>query len=333
MCKDSLLLIKSIGLPGLIEGDDLSPNEALRLLPLAELNKIPLLFLESLPKTKEHHILKTRFLQYRKRYEDTLDLVAITSKLLDELGILHTFFKTLRPFSYTPADVDVLFWSKEYFIKATRAFAKRGFKPLDRDLYGLTMSSPNYRVNLDLTTAITVSNFIYLDKRLLFDYVGEFEVEGSRIRSLQPPVDLVAIAAHSMYKEQMYTLSDYYTFALSSEYYKEALQIAESTHTKYSFKMALKLAYSITTTVFGLDNILANRLENLFHRIDMGKKVQADKHFEFPKKYAPDKILKGLLKKNIEDPISRKSLPRAIKSSFQPNFINKLLKHILRKGY
>jgi len=47
--KDALSLVKSIGLPGLIEGENPPLNKALSLLQLAELNKTPLHYLESLP--------------------------------------------------------------------------------------------------------------------------------------------------------------------------------------------------------------------------------------------------------------------------------------------
>ena len=49
-CADAVLLLKSIGLPGIIEGEDPSLYKASALLPLAELNKIPLLYLESIRK-------------------------------------------------------------------------------------------------------------------------------------------------------------------------------------------------------------------------------------------------------------------------------------------
>lgn len=327
------MLIKSIGLPGIMEGENPPLNKALSLLQLAELNKIPLLYLESLRKSRKHPLLKAQLSYYRDKHRKTLELTVLVCSLLDEAGIPYTIFKTLKPFPPTPADIDVLLGSSKGLTKASKILEERGFKPLNRDLYGLTMLSVDQGVNVDLTTEVAASSFIYLDKSLLYKHITEVKVDGFKVQTLQPHADLVVVAAHSLYKEQMYTASDYYTFALSSQHYQEALKLAERAHTKFALETALKLTHDITIHAFGSDNSLIESLKNPLQTVDMNRRIQTSKSFDLPMKYSPHTLIRGLSRKLLEDSVSRNSLPTALKSILQPKFINRLLEHITRKGY
>lgn len=331
--KDALSLVKSIGIPGLVEGEAPPPNKASRLLQLAELNKVPLLFLESLGKFGRHLTVEAQLSHCRSKHRKTADLITIISSLLEESGVRYAIFKTLKPFSYTPADIDVLLWSSRDLAKASKILEKRGLRPLDNDLYGLTMCSVDHDINVDLTTEVAVSSLIYLDKSLLFEHVHQVKVGGFEVQSLKPYADLVTAAAHCMYKEQMYTLSDYYTFALSSQHYQKALELAENAHAKFALETALKLTYDITINAFGSNNTLIEKLRNAIKTLSPNTIIQANKPLDIPIKYPPHVLLKGLHEKILEDPISRNSIPNAIKSTLQPRQINKLLAHITRKGY
>ena len=328
--EDTLLLVKSIGLPGLIEGENPPLNKTSSFLQLAELNKIPLLFLEFHSEFGKH--LKAQLSSYWEKHRKTLKLTALVSSLLEESDICYTIFKTLKPFPHTPADIDVLLRSGKDLLKASQILEKGSLKPLDKDHYGLTMLSVNHGLNVDLTTEVAVSSFIYLDKSLLFKHMTGVEIADFKVQTLQPPADLVTVAAHSLYKEQMYTLSDYYTLALSSQHYKEALKLAEDSHASFALEVALKLTRNITVNAFGSDNNLIEMLENALQIVN-NEGIQAVKRFDLPMKYPPQTLLRGLLKKLLEDPVSRNSLPTALKSALQPNFINRLLDHITRKAY
>jgi len=333
MCKDSLLLIKAIGLPQLLEGENPQHNEASKLFQLAELNKITLLFLESLKGFRKPPPLESQLARYRDRHQRTLDLITLVSSQLNSLEIRYTLFKTLKPFPYTPADIDILLWSKRGLSKTSHGLEKKNLKPLDWDLHGLTMFSFDHGINVDLTTEIAASSFVYLDKKALFEHSSQVKVHGSKVQTLQPYADLVVVAAHCMYKEQMFTLSDYYTFGLLSRYYQEALEFAEKTHAEFALETALKLTHDITISAFGSDNALAKRLENSLQKMDMSRMPRMDKNFDLPIKYPSRIVLRGLFEKILEDPITRNSLPAALESTLQPKSINKLLTHMKRKGY
>jgi len=331
--RDTLLLVKSIGLPELVEGEPQPLNKALSLLQLAKLNKIPLLFLESQRKFRNYPPLQAQLSHYRDKHKETLDLTALVSSLLEESGMHYTIFKTLKPFPYTPADIDVLLWSNRDLTEASQILKKKGLKLLDRDSFGLTMFSVDYDINVDLTTEVGASSFIYLDKSSLFEHSCQVKDNGYKVQTPQPYVDLVVVAAHCMYKEQMYTLSDYYTFALSSQYYQEALEFAKKTHAKFALETALKLTHDITINSFGSDNAVAKRLRNSLQGIGMSRMIRIDKNLDLPVKYPSRIVLRGLLEKIREDRNTRNSLPIALKSTLQPKSINRLLTHIKRKGY
>jgi len=328
-----LLLARSIGLPGCVEGEPPPPNLALSLFELAVLNKIPLLFLESLRSLDDYPFLEAQLSRYRQSHERTLDLITLVSGLLQASGIRYTVFKTLKPFSYTPADIDVLLWSREDLTRTSQILEKEDLKTLNGDLYGLTMFSVGHSMNVDITTEVAASSFVYLSKKALIEHSTEAEIHNVKVKALHPSADLVAVAAHCLYKEQMYTLADYYTFALSLPHYERALQLAEKTRTKFALSIALKLAYDITLNAFGPDNYLMERLSSLLQTIDLSEVMRTGRSLELPVKYSSHWLLRGLLEKILEDPVSRDSLPEALQSAVQPGFFRKLMRHMKRKGY
>ena len=331
--NDVISSIKLIGIPNMIEpATSLEVDRAIELFPVAKLNKIALLFLESL-KFGDHSTLEAHLSCYRSKHMKTLALTSLVSDLFEEEHIQYAIFKTLKPFPYTPSDIDVLLCSTDELSNASQILEKKGLRSIEKDFFGLTMFSGEYGLNVDLTTEVAVSGLIYLDKNLLFNHVSQVKVNGFKVQTLSPHADLVTTAAHCMYKEQMYTLSDYYTFALSSKHYEEALKLAEKAHAKFALETALKLTYIITISAFGSGNTLVERLKNSINTFDLNTIIQTRKLLDLPIKYPSYVLLKGLSQKILEDPVSRNSLPKVIKSTIQPKFFSKLLEHITRKAY
>lgn len=324
-------LVRLVGIPNLV--DPVLPFEisnVLKLFRLARLNKIPLLLLESMKKSGRAQVPEDQLSYYRKRHRQTLNLIALVSALLERSGIRHTIFKTLKPFPCTPVDVDVLLWSKEDYPAASRILERRGLRPVGGDLYGSTLYSSDYHLSVDLTTEVAVSGFIYLDKNSLFSQVDCVKINDLEVRTLQPQAELVTVAAHCMYKEQMFILSDYYTFALSSRYYREALEFAERANATFALEEALRLTYDITLNAFGSDEGISERLLDGLRAVGVRPTKYAGKCLRLPVKYPRRTIALGLSKKIIEDPVSRSSLPSALQSTLKPCFVAKLKDHISR---
>ena len=328
----STLIVKSIGIP-----DVCSPNLAhLRIenvpsfLQIAEKNKISLLFLRAIVSGVDGHPFMSALLQYEQRYQRTLELVKFVASILEKEKISYTLFKTLKPFPYVPSDVDILLWSNNDLKIFERRLNSENCVSLERDAYGVTMFSPTHKLNIDLTTQIAVSGMVYLNKELIFDHISEIEFHGNTVRTLEPAAELLAVTAHSIFKEQMFTLSDYYTLVLLAQHWGEASKLAEKLHLKHALETVLRLTETITLNAFGSLNPLSKKT------IALGithESTSSDKDIELPKKYDVSTMIVELLKKLATDPIATSSLSNIARSFYDPAFYRKIVEHVTREKY
>lgn len=296
-------------------------------LPIAEQNKIPLLFLKAVACNIKNRNIQHILSQYEEQHKNTLELIASTANLLEKIGVPYTFFKTLKPFPHTPSDIDILLLSDENLKNATKALKNQGCALLEKSIYGVTMFSPKHKMNIDLTTQIAVSSLIYLNKGLLFDYVSAFKIYGMPVQTLEPSADLLAFAAHGIFKEQMYTLNDYYTFTMLLQHWKEAMELAERFHLKHALGIVLRMTMAATLFAFGSANPLAKKFEEIgVTELNRGE-------FELPKKYDLATLIIAFLKKIREDPVSGKSMSLMARSVSNLAFYKKVLGHVTRQTY
>jgi len=327
----SISLVRHIGIPNICKPIlKLENNSFPTFLATAEQNKIPLFFLKTAACGIKNHDVQYVLSQYEKKHKNTLDLITSTAQLLEKIGACYSFLKTLKPFPYTPSDIDVLLWSNENLGTIVKILKSQGCIPLEKSAYGITMFSPKYKMNLDLTTQIAVSGLIYVDKESLSSCISQFEIGGSIVQTLKPSADLLVVAAHSIFKEQTYTLSDYYTFVLLTQYWKEAAKLAKELHLKHAFNTVLKMTEAVTIIAFGS----ANSLMKSFEEVGITNAEETSgQEFELPKKYDLATLSIAFLKKIKDDPMSKKSLFHIAQSASHPTFYKRLLEHALRKTY
>lgn len=208
--------------------------EATELYQHAVRNKIALYYLETLRKRHNLTILEEEFEKRINLLQQT-QLTAVTiCKALDALKIRHAVFKFLKPFPTSPGDVDVIFLcsSKEYkaAMKAllaedyykisevpsqvTAYDVRGGDKYMDRSIEGEKAGGMYY---VDLYKNLAASHIRYLDKWKMQQHVVEVETAQGKVTSLDRKADLIAILAHSLFPEQLFHLSDYYSLMLSIE--------------------------------------------------------------------------------------------------------------------
>jgi hypothetical protein len=323
--KNALSLVKAIGLPCKIDGQPVMTSEKMSLLNLAETNKIPLLYLES-QRFKDDPFFENQRSIYQNRHQHTLALAVQVSELFEKYGVKYVFFKTLKPFLYTPSDVDVLVWSKTDLEKACLVLKANGFRVLDSDFYGSTLYSPTHQLNVDLTLEVAVSGFVYLNKARLFDCSGQVKIGGSDVNTLKPYADLVTIAAYCLYKEQMFLLSDYYSLAVCADRLGEALIFADSVHVESTLMYATQLACNITQAAFGSENILKKALGCTLNANEVNER------FDLPKKYPLNIVASAFTKKLLEDSKARNSLKISL-GGLGSKSVSSLFGHFFRKGY
>jgi len=325
------LLVKTVGVPGVCSPvcSPLKIEDFPAFLRLAEKNKIPLLFLRAVAPYLEYPSVSSTLLRYEERYQRTLDLIKFVADLLEQEKISYTIFKTMKPFPYVPSDVDVLLQSDEDLKTVVKTLTAEGCIVLDNDLYGVTMFSPAHEMNIDITIQVAVSGIVYVNKKLLFNHVSEVEFDGKTVRTLEPCVDLLVVTGHSVFKEQMYTLSDYYAFVMFPQHWAEASELADKFHLKHALETVLKVTKNITVNAFGSCNPLTESFDASGITYDSSK----SKDFGIPKKYALSAVLVEFSKKIATDPITLSSLSSAFRSFCNPSFYLKLVEHATREKY
>lgn len=322
-------LISTIGVPNQIKPNRrLRPEEFVEALTLSERNKIPLLLLNSVKGYLKHRTVEEGHARYSERHARTLKTITIISEIMDEQGLNYAFFKTLKPFPFTPSDVDVLFRTESELRDAEALLASKGLRPLDRDQYGLTLHHPTLNMNVDMTSQVAVAGLVYLDKALLFRHSRTITLNGQKVVSLSPEADLAAIAAHSLYKEQIYNLSDFYTFAMQPGLLRRSCEISKELKVSYALELALKLTYHIASKAFGTENRLAQEIASICRVEEKPLSVSG-----LPFKYPLKPVMKAIFKKLLEDDVTRSSIPKAIRYFIRPKFVGQLWSHIVREGY
>jgi len=327
----STFLMRIIGIAGICTPTAHLENKDIpSFLPTAEQNKIPLLFLKTVACNTKNRNIQRILSRYEKKRKNTLELIASTGNLLEKIGAPYTFFKTLKPFPYTPSDVDVLLWSDNSLKTVAKALKNQGCISLEKNAYGVTMFSQKYNMNIDLTTQIAASGLVYLNKELLFDHMSKLEAYETPVQTFEPSADLLIVAAHSIFKEQMYTLSDYYTFTMLPQHWKEAIKLAEKFHIKHALDTVLKMTMATTLIAFGPTNPLMKK----FEEAGVANTTELlNENFELPKKYDLTTLAIAFLKKVRDDPVSMKSLSHMARSASNISFYRKIIEHAARKTY
>jgi len=327
----STTLVRLIGIPGIFEPTmRISEKDIASFLPVAEQNKIHLLFLETVTKNAKNQHIQQKLSHYKEKYKNFLDLTAFTANSLEKVKVRYTLFKTLKPFSCTPSDVDVLLWSNQELETVVTFLTNMGCISLDKSAYGRTMFSPKHKLNIDLTTQVASSGLVYLDKKSLFEHVDTFETHGTTAKSLESAVDLLIVAAHSIFKEQLYTLSDYYTFVMLAQYWKKAAKLSKRFHVEQALNTVLGLTIVTTLTAFGSMDPFRKEFGEL-RVADVAELVGED--FELPKKLGLTTLAIAFLRKIRDDPASMKSLSYMARFAASPAIYKRIVEHATRRTY
>ena len=159
-------------------------------------------------------------------------------------------FKTVRPFPFTPSDVDVVVLTDDGARPLASGLLARGYSPSGGAPYTITLCDPQHDVSIDLYQEIASSRFIYLDRATLRPY-RTWQVQGGvAVPVLRPVAELVAILAHAVYKEQLFTLADYLTLCSYGQTFGQAdwdelLNLARANGVRHAVVWCLRVAKGI----------------------------------------------------------------------------------------
>lgn len=159
-------------------------------------------------------------------------------------------FKTVRPFPFTPSDVDVVVLTDGGARPLASGLRARGYSPAGGAPYTITLCDPQHDVGIDLYQEIASSRFVYLDRATLRPY-RTWQVQGGvAVPLLQPVAELVAILAHAVYKEQLFTLADYLTLCSYGQTFgpadwDELLNLARANGVRQAVVWCLRVAKGV----------------------------------------------------------------------------------------
>ena len=266
-------------------------------------------------------------------YVKTNDAIARASQILTKANIEYAFFKTIRPYPSTTVDLDILIFRRnDEYIKSVKVMQSAGCKLVMLGPRSTTLRDKEADVGIDLYSEVAVSFITYMDKRTLYPYVTTTKLpNGEYDKILKPEADLSCIISHSVIKEQMYTLSEYYTFIhyLKQMNINDFLQIVKQNN----IISAARTHASITALLHrAAHKTIPEELQRIVEslgeeNLETTRLIRND--FETPHKYHPITVAKSLLE-IAKGRKSRNSMAMQIYHMLNPNFTKKFLKELLQ---
>lgn len=333
MTDAAFQVLKTIGVPSIIKGDS-SIEVTPAYLTAASLNKISLLYLETLEKSGRIDPTETELSQLRHARSKILDLTVFLGRLFEEQKIPYVIIKTLKPFSYAGSDVDVLISSPIAFSAAVKALQKHNFLLLGHDLFSVTMFRQDFGANVDLQLEISVSGLPYLNKQAISANLSTCAIDDFNVNTLPDFSEAVLTACHAFYKEHMYTIADFYSIALlaTKSNSEKLCTLAQQTNSITAVSALLAWVQKITRATFGVNLPgLEASIDTLGHHTLTS--ILVDRHLEFPLKFPKSFVLLNLANKVFEDKYMRSSLPRGVFASISRRQFRALISHFNQSSY
>ena len=318
-------------------------EKELRMLYLhAVKNRMRLLYLETLKEREELFDLKPRYSKHYSRYLKIFDAMARVSNFLDSLDVEHAIFKSIRPYPSATVDVDTLVFDSDKYHEAVKAMFKAGWKMLGYGPQSITFFDSDAKVGIDMYREVAVSWVVYLDKRKLKRYTVRMTLPNKEVVStLKPEADLVATIAHSVIKEQVYAVADYYTFLKHLKRMKmceieDFIDLIKTNNVVTAAKSYVSITAALHREVCGwVPEKLVVLLNGLgFESLEVERLTQ--NLFQMPHKYHPLTLLRSLTNKLAEEK-TRKSVATQFLNMMHPGFAKSVfegfLDHVVRETY
>ena len=259
-----------------------SSHEAHELYNLARVNKIGLLYLNTLAAESQLYKLglEAEYQEELRNQYDQQITVKRTARILDSASAPYVVFKSIMPFPAVPNDVDILYLgSPDGYLKAANALSQSGYQEIKEGLVRYCILFHDMRVrphgdtkgkdafDVDLYEEVAAaSHLIYLAKTKIRDHVTTTKVLDQDVMVFRREIELLGTIAHSIIEAQMYTLLIHY----ATLYHLAEMNLHE-TDRLIALAKENNLAFALRTHVS-----LVIRLEELAHRTipDKLKRIQ-----------------------------------------------------------
>jgi hypothetical protein len=265
--------------------------------------------------------------------------VAKVSRILTSSDIKHAVFKTIRPYKSTTVDIDTLILEDEDYDRSIKTMEKAGYELIVHGPRSTTLWDKDADIGVDLYEQIAVSFITYIDKQTLNNHFSTKRLSnGEQFETMKPEADLACIIAHSIVKEQMYTLSEYYTFLhyLEQMDIDEFLEIVKHNNLTSAARAHTGITALLHRTAHGNT---PNKLNQILERLgeenfETTRIIQ--RNYTTPHKYHPITLARSLLEIARSKKTRRSmgiQLYQTAHPSFASRFLKSLLEHVLRETY
>ena len=335
------LLLNLIGSPFADGPASVEIDDPLSVYDFAARNRIRLLCLDSMTGTQRNPALDRKRVELLDRYEKTLGVVRDASRLLDGVGLEYAFFKSSRPYREATVDLDILIFGDRHPL-AVNTLKDGGYLLLEEGELSTTLCDETVPLKVDLYDEIGVSRIIYLDKDRLQTYTTTHRLEdGIDMRTLDSKADLLALMTHSIIKEQMYVLSEYFTTigfmdGMDTRELEAFVELARNCHAQHAASTHLSITAFLHNRVHGF---VPERLESTLHILGTSPKEcsrLAKNGLSMPHRYSASTLAHSLLEK-LNEPKARDSIISQVAGLLSPSFNRKffgaVFDHLVRESY
>jgi hypothetical protein len=332
-------LLRSLSSPSENISIPLSQDKLVELSKVANKNRMFFFFLYKIGFEKLERI-RSAYKEEQASYTKTNTAIARVSQILMNANIKHAFFKTIRPYISTTVDLDIIiFGGSQDHIDSVEIMKNAGYQLIINGPRSTTLLDEETKIGIDIYSEIAVSFITYMDKTALYSHVTTAKLpNGEYVKILDPEADLLCIIAHSIIKEQMYTLSEYYTFInhLKNMDIDNFVRLIRQTNLTVPARTHASITALLHQTAHGIIPIKLKQMLDALGSNNFENRRLIQNNFETPHKYHPITVSRSLLE-IAKGKKSRNSFATQIYQMLNPNFSRKFLKafmeHITRRTY
>lgn len=309
----------------------------------ATTNRMSLLYLEALKRLNKLTSLKEEYDKLLEKYAKTNEVINRASNVLNTTGVEYALFKSIRPYQEVTVDIDILvFGIFADYEQVIHLLHEEDYVFLGDGPLSTTFCDGRVKIGLDIYYEIGASHVIYINKNHLKGFVCDRKLpKYNSVLSLCPEADLLAVIAHSVIKEHMYVLSEYYTTIyylaeMNESKLKSFLSLVDRCKLRLAAQTHLGITALLHYKAHGfIPSILSRLLEELeVNQLELSRIEK--KEFVVPYKFHLLTIFRALIEK-FKERKARRSFAlqffRMMNLKFSLSLITDVIQHIIRESY
>ena len=189
----------------------------------------------------------------RRQRQQQREVIFLT-ELCNKMKIEFFFFKTHRPFTYIPDDIDIVLRQPEELGALTKALLENGYHVLKVGTPEVTMRKmiDNTRIDLDIHTTVSVGHLRLMGNDRVWENVTSNRIDDFAIPALNTRCEIVIAAAYALLKDFTVTIPVLYiaTDALLNQNVRELELMAKEEALNVPLQILLNTAGNINAILW-----------------------------------------------------------------------------------